>query len=1145
MTELTTKPRASPFTTSQPFLGIVGLLVLFAVLGMPLQGAVHFGPGTTSSASAPTGPAGLSHTGHGLTIAPSVLNSPLGQRTLGLTEALAQPRAPGIAGLAPILGHLLPQTAPPKGASAHPTPSYSGGVNNYVQTSDCQGWGFVTDPTGGPFVPTIGGSSIAQMGSSNQTLIAGGGSLYDIFNVSGAALCNSGGLITQATVTYGYSNVFLSNDGGASWNNVTIPANTTHWENSADQANGSMSSGNDVVAAAPNGLALEMSGYAPLCLAVPINPPLTCGSSLGEAAPWGYAVTRSTNNGSTWGQWAQVSAAPEFNFYTFAAACGLGTAPVLEGDMISEHPTLATNGTYAVASWDMLDFTYNLTACTIASETATVQASYSWDGGLTWSAPVNVSGPVSENPTLHYGPAPAYTLYDVFTDVSSANVSTSNQVQFQWTKSTDGGKVWTALGSSQQIGKWNVNPTCFGCATVQDSIYTIQWANFAVDNWTASPDSGNLYIVWQDNGTGSNSGEVSVAFERSTTGGQSWSASKDLTVPSTSLHYLEPAVTVAPNGNVWVTYYGFGTSSGYYNLFGVLSTDGGATWSPQFLLSSAESTPPSTLQDIGYYMGGTGTSAGFLPIWSDCRSSACSTGYDVQLYTATVNALNISTNATVPITAQVTVFGVTSAVPLPVNTGVDWGTSVTVSVPSELPDVGNPNDVLSFTGWSGLTQALNPRTTFTYDGTGSLVAGYTAVPAAFIAGTLWPNQAGASVTIDQVPVLLTAFNSTAYQYSVSVPTGQPYYVNASETKYITQNAPPVPVEAGKTTWQNFTLQRQTGFLTGVITPFTAYLTLNATIAGTGGINETSQINPLNGQFSIVVPWGQYWLNASKPGLTSATCQGHEVIVTPGAATTCNFPLVGGWIYGAVGPASPKLVIKVDGVALTSQQDVDGVFNVSVIGGYHNLTTTEKGYNLSFFPTIYVKPGHATAVNVTLTDLGWITGVISPVAALKTPLYLAVTNGSLGGPKTYNPTTGAFNVSVKGPINWTITATANGYNKSVAVIYVTPGNGTLYNIQMNQSVVKPPTCPPTCPQQNNSNSSSSGFPLIDLIGIVVVIVIVAVIAMAMLMRRRSGGQGGQDGDTPPPPDETYQGTNPADLAKLQSDGTMGEANPPPP
>jgi hypothetical protein len=385
-------------------------------------------------------------------------------------------------------------------------------------------------------------------------------------------------------------------------------------------------------------------------------------------------------------------------------------------------------------------------------------------------------------------------------------------------------------------------------------------------------------------------------------------------------------------------------------------------------------------------------------------------------------------------------------------------------------------------------------------------------------------------------VTLTPLNATAYQYTVSVSSGASYYLNASEPKYVGDNRL-VGVAAGSTTWENFTLARQTGFLTGTVTPVNAFLVLNTTT------NETSAVNPLNGQFNIVIPWGWYWLNASLPGFTSSTCQGREVQVTPGVATTCNFNLVGGWIYGTVNPAKAGLAIEIDGVAVTN---TFGVFNQSVAGGYHTLSATQPGYNLSVFSSIQVVPGHSTPVNVSLTNHGWIAGIITPVAALKN-LLLTVTNGSHGGPQVYDSTTGTFNVSVLGGYTWTVTVKSTGYNTTTAKIPVTPGNLSTYNAVLNVSSTTG-GCTVNC-NNNNNTTGNGGSPssgpglLVYVLVIVVVIVLIAVVAMVMMMRRRGGGENYAEAPPPPGPDQTYQGTNPSDLPKLQQDGSMGEGNPP--
>ena len=112
MAELT-EPRRMSFTlTSRPTLGVVGVLVLLAVVGMAFQGAAFFGPSAVHPSGAPVSaiPLGI-QTGPGLHISPALLNSPIGIQNRAFLENSVNPH-----GLAPLLSQLLPQTAAPKGA---------------------------------------------------------------------------------------------------------------------------------------------------------------------------------------------------------------------------------------------------------------------------------------------------------------------------------------------------------------------------------------------------------------------------------------------------------------------------------------------------------------------------------------------------------------------------------------------------------------------------------------------------------------------------------------------------------------------------------------------------------------------------------------------------------------------------------------------------------------------------------------------------------------------------------------------------------------------------------------------------------------------------------------------------------------------
>jgi PKD domain len=158
----------------------------------------------------------------------------------------------------------------------------------------------------------------------------------------------------------------------------------------------------------------------------------------------------------------------------------------------------------------------------------------------------------------------------------------------------------------------------------------------------------------------------------------------------------------------------------------------------------------------------------------------------------------------------------------------------------------------------------------------------------------------------------------------------------------------------------------------------------------------------------------------------------------------------GWIAGQVLPASPGVVIRINGTLISS---TDGVFNASVDPGTYNLTATSPGYSLSTIDGIVVLSGKTSTVAIQLTDHGWITGFITPTTALGDAL-LTVTNGSMGGPDPLDPSTGQYNVSVLGQANWTVKVEAVGHDSFQAKVYVTPGDGTGLNISLTPTSSAP-------------------------------------------------------------------------------------------
>ncbi|HYK92613.1 MAG TPA: hypothetical protein VEY07_01040, partial [Thermoplasmata archaeon] len=651
----------------------------------------------------------------------------------------------------------------------------------------------------------------------------------------------------------------------------------------------------------------------------------------------------------------------------------------------------------------------------------------------------------------------------------------------------------------------------------------------AQDSGSTSPYADHAYMAWSDNGNlTTNPGYATIEVAVSTNGGTSFSPPSAILPTSTSTVYAEPSISVQPNGNVWVTFLGIDISTGNYNIYGVLSQNGGTSWSNLFLLSDATSTPGTAISDIGLFTSALGTSNGIYPMWLDCSSSSCATSADAQLATANVHAVLVAANIT-GVSATISTFGAARAYALPATLGWDNASQSTVTVPQFLPDSSNSSDVYTFEAWSGLSTSTNFQTTVSFSGGSgapTLMANYKAVPAAILTGTVTPNVPGLSVKVNGVPAPLTPFNATAQQYMAVVPGGISYLVQASAPNYAPQSHN-IQTNQGGTYYWNFTLLKLPGYIVGQLTPSTATLTINGTTVTT--------VNSVTGLFNVAEPFGWYWINASGSGLTSFSAYRQ---VLAGGNTTVNIVLTGGWVQGVVlgaQPTKPGLVVKLDGAPIAVSSA--GTFNNSTLGGYHTITATQSGYNLSTI-SLFVAPGHTTLVNVTLTNHGWISGLIGPSTSISA-VTLHIYSGSIGNfyPVAAN---GTFNVSLVGGLNYTVNVSATNYISYQTHVLVTPGNGSQLQVTLQP---KPTGC--TGPNCNTGNppptTSNSGLTTTDLLLIVVVIVVVAAVAVVLLMRRRGGGGAPPEEEAQP----VYEESNPANLPRLQSDGTMGPGNSPPP
>jgi hypothetical protein len=156
--------------------------------------------------------------------------------------------------------------------------------------------------------------------------------------------------------------------------------------------------------------------------------------------------------------------------------------------------------------------------------------------------------------------APDGTLYDFFTLITGTGPNNGPQstaphgFAVAFIKSTDAGDTWT---EPQIVDKMDI-------VTVTDpnTGQPLRTADFdaipAVD-----PVTGQLYVVWQDardttgpNGKGAYS---RILFTTSTNGGDNWSDPVVVSNSPAGISAFLPAIAVASNGTVGLTYYDFRT----------------------------------------------------------------------------------------------------------------------------------------------------------------------------------------------------------------------------------------------------------------------------------------------------------------------------------------------------------------------------------------------------------------------------------------------------------------------------------------------------------------------------------------------------------------------------------------------------------
>jgi hypothetical protein len=264
------------------------------------------------------------------------------------------------------------------------------------------------------------------------------------------------------------------------------------------------------------------------------------------------AAVTSSNGGLTWG-----------NLRVIRADNG-------QNQLFNDKESVTADPTrpgYAYAVWDQLAGPVDnpaVLAHNLSSFTGPSYFARTTNGGVSWE-PSKIIVPMRQRQqsianVIVVGPTG--TLYDFFTLItgtgpnSGPNSTAPHGSAIAFVKSTDAGNTWTEPQIVQQMDTVTVRDPNTGAPLRTADFNAAQ----AIDLVT-----GKLYLVWQDaRGTTGPNGKGAwsrILMTTSTNGGDTWTDPVVVSNSPAGISAFLPAIAVASNGTVGLTYYDFRTLS--------------------------------------------------------------------------------------------------------------------------------------------------------------------------------------------------------------------------------------------------------------------------------------------------------------------------------------------------------------------------------------------------------------------------------------------------------------------------------------------------------------------------------------------------------------------------------------------------------
>lgn len=238
----------------------------------------------------------------------------------------------------------------------------------------------------------------------------------------------------------------------------------------------------------------------------------------------------------------------------------------------------------------------------------------STDGGASWSNPKILAQSTTETLYISYvatGPnGEVYTLWE-----RGLEDLTASTVTLEFRRSLNGGNSF-----NQKTVVRSMTPSFFPAQVGfnRDEVWEV--GTLAVDKSTG-PHRGNIYVIWSESEPGDpDSRDLFVST--STDRGDTWSAPVRVNDDPPGSDQVDAWLSVNSQGTVEAVWYDYRNwpRMNHYDVYAARSTDGGATFGPNFRVTkfSTNAFVPSTITpNLGDYLGCTSEGTEFYAAWAD------------------------------------------------------------------------------------------------------------------------------------------------------------------------------------------------------------------------------------------------------------------------------------------------------------------------------------------------------------------------------------------------------------------------------------------------------------------------------------------------------------------------------------------------